>query len=477
MSRKHFTYLQQFGGGAIEDLDSAIAKLNKIIEDLKKINKGKVVTPSTIVVPPSASTELRAQQAALINWKDKTGGNVLHHISSPVALELLLLSVPGLKERINEKNDNGTTPLDIAIINEDLYGEPHLISTLKKYGAKEGKTIAYSRETMVIPPADVYSTRYVPSAGKVPSVEEILSTGKIPDPIEIASVGSLQSLKTMSEESSKKVSESPKSVKQPVSSSEEKLLIAVKKSLFWMAMLKIMGGYFMCNVLDIMEPTDNLSEVLADYYFRWSCDDKILKSPNKYNEMKRKCTSEYGLIIPLILYECGNKDPLYNFIIMSFKNKTIERVSLQKRSGTRIFRYKDLDKKLAESSGEYTFVKLDINYTIPLSDEIKDSGITFAKIFQDQYSDEYSYNMMYLTLKGGITQGLLTSAKLNDIIKVGEQKAPESEEEFEKIDFDEISLKDVIELAKTMSEVWKDAMTEADARRLVSAVLSDLDLK
>jgi len=368
MSKKHFTYFQQFGGGAIEDIDSAIAKLNGIITSLKNVNKGKAVTPTSIVVPTSIASELSKKQQELVNWDDNVGGNILHHINSPQALELLLLSVPQLKGKINEKNSNGKTPLDIALLNN----ESDIANILQINGAVEGN---------------------------------------IDDPEIWENYGA----KSESSQSSTE------------STSENSIDNIIKRSSMWIFLTVLFGpGILTCNYLDYYQNTDTSFDILTKYYFRWTEQTNKLDSPSYLDSMMKHCQPRVNytqnFLFPLIIYK-SNGEITYGYIQYNFSRYELRLIGIFSKNPIRYTNFDDQIKKVLIKYNkpfvlqDHTILKIfevtGIDYRINVNNSLIK---TVSKKINETYTNEYAINLLYLVSIVGFTKGHMTIEKFNNML-------------------------------------------------------------
>ena len=369
MSKKHFTYFQQFGGGAIEDIDSAIAKLNGIITSLKTVNQGKPVTPTSIVVPARIASELTEEQRNLVNWDDKVGGNILHHINSPQALELLLLSVPQLKGKINEKNSNGKTPLDIALLNN----ESDIANILQINGAVEGN---------------------------------------IDDPEIWENYGA----KSESSQSSTE------------STSENSIDNIIKRSSMWIFLTVLFGpGLITCNYLDYYQNTDTSFDVLTKYYFRWTEQTNKLDAPSYLDSMMKDCQKHenytQNFLFPLIIYK-SNGEITYGYIQYNFSRSELRLIGIFIKNPITYTNFGDqiikilnpyTGKTLYYQSPETQKIKIFEVTGIDYSINVNNSLIkTVSKKINETYTNEYAINLLYLISIAGFTKGHMTVEKFNN---------------------------------------------------------------
>jgi len=374
MSKKHFTYFQQFGGGAIEDIDSAIAKLNGIITSLKTVNQGKPVTPTSIVVPARIASELTEEQRNLVNWDDKVGGNILHHINSPQALELLLLSVPQLKGKINEKNSNGKTPLDIALLNN----ESDIANILQINGAVEGN---------------------------------------IDDPEIWENYGA----KSESSQSSTE------------STSENSIDNIIKRSSMWIFLTVLFGpGLITCNYLDYYQNTDTSFDVLTKYYFRWTEQTNKLDAPSYLDSMMKDCQKHenytQNFLFPLIIYK-SNGEITYGYIQYNFSRSELRLIGIFIKNPITYTNFGDqiikilnpyTGKTLYYQSPETQKIKIFEVTGIDYSINVNNSLIkTVSKKINETYTNEYAINLLYLISIAGFTKGHMTVEKFNNMLLTG----------------------------------------------------------
>lgn len=426
MSKSHFTHFQQFGGSAIKDLDEAIAKLGNIVGDIRKINRGKSVTPSTLIIPADVQPQLTGQQKLLINWDDKVGGNVLHNINSPIALDLLLLSIPQLKEKINEQNNNGSTPLDIAITNV----EDDIINILEKYGAQSRETIDYNRKTIVFPGDDVYSDASSRSSNNSGSN---LSPNRAPIDPNNSGTNSATVVTNLSSNSSQSID-------------EDKLLLVIKKSILWMSHMQYYDNYDMRSVLEWMEYIPDMEKFVSTYYITWDCDKNEIEYPSKLPSIYKQLKDEYGLIVPVILYKCGNKDPVLNFFIMDKENKTVQLISLEEEN-EEDFRLNELNKLLIDTFSAFKYIYPFLDYTTSnYTSVMENNGKIIATYYDDKYSKIYGMNVLYLQ-KNLESNGDLTSEQFNEKLNKGEIDVVEGHNDNRIFNFNEISLEDMLDTA------------------------------
>jgi len=446
MSKKHFTYFQQFGGGAIEDIDSAIAKLNGIITSLKTVNQGKPVTPTSIVVPARIASELTEEQRNLVNWDDKVGGNILHHINSPQALELLLLSVPQLKGKINEKNSNGKTPLDIALLNNEsdianilqingaVEGNIDDPEIWENYGAKSESSHGstendpYKRRTVLPEGApDVYS---VGSAGHIGSTGPSISSVKIP-----SSGSSLRSLpsSTGSSQSSIRKSSTESSQSSTESTSENSIDNIIKRSSMWIFLTVLFGpGLITCNYLDYYQNTDTSFDVLTKYYFRWTEQTNKLDAPSYLDSMMKDCQKHenytQNFLFPLIIYK-SNGEITYGYIQYNFSRSELRLIGIFIKNPITYTNFGDqiikilnpyTGKTLYYQSPETQKIKIFEVTGIDYSINVNNSLIkTVSKKINETYTNEYAINLLYLISIAGFTKGHMTVEKFNNMLLTG----------------------------------------------------------
>jgi len=374
MSKKHFTYFQQFGGGAIEDIDSAIAKLNGIITSLKTVNQGKPVTPTSIVVPARIASELTEEQRNLVNWDDKVGGNILHHINSPQALELLLLSVPQLKGKINEKNSNGKTPLDIALLNN----ESDIANILQINGAVEGN----------IDDPEIWENYGAKSESSHGSTE---------------------------------------------STSENSIDNIIKRSSMWIFLTVLFGpGLITCNYLDYYQNTDTSFDVLTKYYFRWTEQTNKLDAPSYLDSMMKDCQKHenytQNFLFPLIIYK-SNGEITYGYIQYNFSRSELRLIGIFIKNPITYTNFGDqiikilnpyTGKTLYYQSPETQKIKIFEVTGIDYSINVNNSLIkTVSKKINETYTNEYAINLLYLISIAGFTKGHMTVEKFNNMLLTG----------------------------------------------------------